>query len=167
MFVRRREQWANKQGDYSPWWCYERKKEDRCDFLGGPVIKTARFRCRFDPCSGDCHLQTACMRAESFHSNPILCDPMDWSSPGSSVHKVKVKVDQSCLTLCNPLGLYHPWSSPGQDTGVGSLSFLQGIFPTQGSNPGLGFFTSWVTRAWHGQKKKEKEQGECDWKEQL
>ena len=29
------------------------------------------------------------------------------------------------------------WNSSGQNTGVGSLSFLQGIFPTQGSNPGL------------------------------
>ena len=30
-----------------------------------------------------------------------------------------------------------PWNSPGQNTRVGSLSLLQGIFPTQGSNPGL------------------------------
>ena len=36
-----------------------------------------------------------------------------------------------------PQGLYSPWNSPGQNTGVGSLSLLQGIFPTQGSNPGL------------------------------
>ena len=36
-----------------------------------------------------------------------------------------------------PHGLYSPWNSPGQKTGVGSLSVLQGIFPTQGSNPGL------------------------------
>ena len=36
-----------------------------------------------------------------------------------------------------PHGLYIPWNSPGQNTGVGSLSLLQGIFPTQGSNPGL------------------------------
>ena len=36
-----------------------------------------------------------------------------------------------------PCGLYSPQNSPGQNTGVGSLSFLQGIFPTQGSNPGL------------------------------
>ena len=36
-----------------------------------------------------------------------------------------------------PHGLYSPWNSPGQHTGVGSLSLLQGIFPTQGSNPGL------------------------------
>ena len=36
-----------------------------------------------------------------------------------------------------PRGLYSPWNSPGQNTGVGSLCLLQGIFPTQGSNPGL------------------------------
>ena len=34
-------------------------------------------------------------------------------------------------------GLYSSWNSPGQNTGVGSLSLLQGLFPTQGSNPGL------------------------------
>ena len=36
-----------------------------------------------------------------------------------------------------PHGMYSPWNSPGQNTGVGSLSLLRGIFPTQGSNPGL------------------------------
>ena len=36
-----------------------------------------------------------------------------------------------------PRGLYDPWNSPGQNTGVGSLSLFQGIFWTQGSNPGL------------------------------
>ena len=36
-----------------------------------------------------------------------------------------------------PHGLYSPWNSSGQNTGVGSLSLLQGIFPTQRSNPGL------------------------------
>ena len=44
-----------------------------------------------------------------------LCDPMDCSRPGSSVH-----VD-----------------SPGKSTGVRCHALLQGIFPTQGSNPGL------------------------------
>ena len=33
--------------------------------------------------------------------------------------------------------LYSSWNSPGQNTGVGSLSLLQGIFPTQGLNPRL------------------------------
>ena len=36
-----------------------------------------------------------------------------------------------------PHGLYSPWNSPDQNTGVGSLSLLQGVCPTQASNPGL------------------------------
>ena len=36
-----------------------------------------------------------------------------------------------------PRGLYSPWNSPGQNTELGNLSLLQGIFPTQGLNPGL------------------------------
>ena len=36
-----------------------------------------------------------------------------------------------------PHGLYSPWNSPGLNTGVSSLSFLQGIFPSQGLNSGL------------------------------
>ena len=36
-----------------------------------------------------------------------------------------------------PHGLFGPWNSPGQSTSVGSLSLLQGIFPMQGSDPGL------------------------------
>ena len=36
-----------------------------------------------------------------------------------------------------PHGPYSPWNSPSQDTGVGILSLFQGIFPTQGSNPGF------------------------------
>ena len=36
-----------------------------------------------------------------------------------------------------PHGLDSPLDSPDQNTGEGSLSLLQGIFPTQGSNPGL------------------------------
>ena len=46
---------------------------------------------------------------------------------------VKMKVAQSCPTLCNPWTM----NSLGQNTGMDSLSLLQGILPTQGSNPGL------------------------------
>ena len=50
-------------------------------------------------------------------------------------------------------GLYSPWNSPGQNTGVRSLSLLQGIFPTHESNHGLliagGFFTNWAIREAH------------------
>ena len=45
----------------------------------------------------------------------------------SHANKVKVKVSQLCPTLCNPI--YRSWNFPGQNTGVGSLSLLQGIFP--------------------------------------
>ena len=44
-----------------------------------------------------------------------LCDPMDGSPPGSSVHE----------------------DSPGKNTGVGYHALLQGILAIQGSNPGL------------------------------
>ena len=49
-------------------------------------------------------------------------------SPTSSM---KVKVTHLCPTL-PPHGPYSPWNSPGQNTEVGSLSLLQGIFTTQG-----------------------------------
>ena len=46
-----------------------------------------------------------------------------------------MKVTQLCLTLCNPMDC--PWNSLGQNTAVGRLSLLQGIFPTQESNQDL------------------------------
>ena len=48
-------------------------------------------------------------------SCPTLCDPMDYSLPGSSVHG----------------------DSPDKNTGVGCHPLLQGFFPIQGSNPSL------------------------------
>ena len=53
-------------------------------------------------------------------------------SPTARVHPYSIVSDS-----LQPHALYSPWNSPGQNTGVGSLSLLQGIFPTQGSNPGL------------------------------
>ena len=59
----------------------------------------------------------------------------------------KVKSEsESCSVLSDslqPQGLNSPWNSPGQNTRVGSCSFLQGIFPTQGLNPGLPH-CSWI-----------------------
>ena len=51
-------------------------------------------------------------------------------------------VTQSCLTLCDPMDCSPPdfsvhEDSPGRNTGVGCHGLLQGIFPIQGSNPGL------------------------------
>ena len=77
----------------------------------------------------------------------LFCNLMDCSTPGSSVHgtsQARIKVfgeeRESCAVVSDslqPHGLYSPWNSPSQNTGVHNLSLLQGIFPTQGSNPGL------------------------------
>ena len=52
-----------------------------------------------------------------------------------------------------PHGLYSPWNSPGQNTGVGNLSLLQGIFQfrdwTQVSHAAGRFFTSWDFSVMH------------------
>ena len=73
-------------------------------------------------------------------------EPASPSLPGRffTTEPLKVNVTQSYLTLCNPLDC--PWNSLGQNTGVGSLFLFQGVFPTQGLNPGPHtagrFFTS-------------------------
>ena len=61
------------------------------------------------------------------HLEILYVTNVSWKSASRSV------VSNSLLSH----GLYSPWNSPGQNTGVGSLSLLQGIFPTQESNPGL------------------------------
>ena len=76
----------------------------------------------------------------------------DWSNGAQHIHEIQwtkrtwlntymTKFEsESCSVISNslgPQGLYSPWNSPGKNAGVGSLSLLQGIFPTQGSNPGL------------------------------
>ena len=57
----------------------------------------------------------------------------DWSMDEATWSESRSVVSDSL----RPHGLYSPWNSPGHNTGVGSLSLLQGIFPTQGWNPGL------------------------------
>ena len=54
---------------------------------------------------------------------------------------MKVKSESEVAQLqphgLQPTKLLRPWDSPGKNTGVGCHFLLQGIFPTQGSNPGL------------------------------
>ena len=59
--------------------------------------------------------------AKSLQLCPTLFDPMDCSPPGSSIHG----------------------NSPGKNTGVGCHALLQGIFPTQWSNPCLLCLLNW------------------------
>ena len=54
---------------------------------------------------------------------------------------MEVSLAQSCLALqphgLKPASLLCPWNFSGKDTGVSCHDFLQGIFPTQGSNLSL------------------------------
>ena len=58
-----------------------------------------------------------CMHAKLLQSCLTLCNPMDYSPAGSSVHR----------------------DSPGKNTGAGSHAVLQGVFLTQGLNPYLSY----------------------------
>ena len=123
-----------------------------------------------------------CVHAKSLQSCPTLCNTMDHSLPGSSVHAIlqarilstipcpppgnptnpgiqpesltspalagrffissatqeAYLLDGSVVSdFSQPQGLCSPWNSPGQNTGVGSLSRLQQIFPTQEEDQGL------------------------------
>ena len=56
------------------------------------------------------------------------------------VNSTLIGSEWSCSVMSNslqPHGPYSQWNSPGQNTGMCSLSLLQGIFTTQVSNPGL------------------------------
>ena len=66
----------------------------------------------------------------------ILAWKIPWTEEPGRLESMGLQL----LSHVRPLwlhGLYSPWNSPGHDIGMGSLSLLQGIFPTQGSNPGL------------------------------
>ena len=60
-------------------------------------------------------MSSACVRAKFLQSCPTVCSSVD----------------------CSPTGLLCPWDSPGKNTEVGCRALLQGIFPTQGSDPSL------------------------------
>ena len=63
-----------------------------------------------------------------------------WSEPPRKSNKVFESENELLMSdSVQPHGLYSPWNSPGQNTGVDSLSFLQGIFPSPGDlpNPGI------------------------------
>ena len=97
------------------------------------------------------------------HSNPGVRQGRTWNEPGFQVHsflgqgkdrtgsQTQVQLSNPhCAVLSSsvmsdclwphglqPARLLCPWDSPGKNTGVGCHALLQGIFPSQGLNPGL------------------------------
>ena len=83
------------------------------------------------------HIESVILLLGVYHSDVLTHRQM--TSPGINMH---AKLLQSYLTLCYPVECSPPGSSvhgdsPGKNTGVSCYALLQGIFPAQGSNPGL------------------------------
>ena len=105
----------------------------------------ARLPCPWDSPGRDtgmsCHFLLQCMKVKSESEVSQLCptlsDPMDCSTPGSSVHgSFSALVSQLCTTLCNLMDLSLPGSSvqgdsPGKNIGVCCHPSSGGVFPTQ------------------------------------
>ena len=109
--------------------------------------------------------QQKCLHILWEHLKPFPSDPQSvWllikgcfarshsSSPGDSdvrkAHPCSLLTHGVCIVALvmsdslqprglEPAGHHCPWASLGENTGVGCHTLLQGIFPTQGSNPGL------------------------------
>ena len=89
-------------------------------------------------------------------SNPHLlhllhwqADPLPLLPPGKPSYTMHAKSLQLCLTLSDPTGLLCPWDSQGKSTGVGRRALLQGIFPSEGLNPGLSCLLQWQHVLYH------------------
>ena len=70
------------------------------------------------------------------HSSVLAWRIPGTGKPGGLLSVGSHRVGHDWSDLAAAAGLYSPWNSPGQNTGVGSLSLLQGVFPTQISNSG-------------------------------
>jgi len=78
------------------------------------------------PSYGPGNIQSQVSQVESSTKGHQVRSEVKWSESHSVVSD-----------SLRPHGLYSLWNSLGQNTGMGSLSLLRGIFPTQGSNPSL------------------------------
>ena len=91
------------------------------------IVASSVFR--FQPC----HVLAVTLCRKITQSSEI-----QFAHPTKGMKKESESGSHSIMSdSLRPHGLYSSWNSPGQNTGMGSLSFLQGIFLTKGSNPGL------------------------------
>ena len=66
-----------------------------------------------------------------------------WWASGIYSRSVKSESPSVVSNYLWPHGLYSPWNSPGRNTGLGSLSLLHEMVPTQGSNPDV-LHCTWI-----------------------
>ena len=132
---------AERTLSFLPGWCH-------------PGKPTSFRRCR--ACSDSCLSKLTPHCSSVWEPNTslrlLMCCLRSWQQPHVEVsilplwklrlknEKVKESESESRSVVSDslqPHGLNSPQNSPGQNTGVGSRSLFQGIFPTQRSNPGL------------------------------
>ena len=122
---------------------------------GSTVIQTHTFHPRTSLAAPVLQVR---FRSKASHLGTLMLDLKDpwegiseWKQSGGVYGKVKMGTwgwtplclaAQSCPIICKPMNHHPPDSSvqgdsPGKNTGVGCHALLQGIFPTQGSNPSL------------------------------
>ena len=77
------------------------------------------------------------------HCRWILYHLSHQGSPKGRYEKCESESHSVMSNSLQPRGLYSPWNSPGWNTGVGSLSLLQQIFPSQELNRGL-LYCRWI-----------------------
>ena len=87
---------------------------------------------RWESSTGACVMRSATASAQIRSGHSVL-----WRGSRTSVFHHHSESHSVMSDSLQAHALCSPWHSPGQNTGVGSLSFLQWIFPAQGSNPGL------------------------------
>ena len=122
---------TEEPGGYSPQGGQEGDTPERLSARGGGF----RYRPR-SPL-----LRCPCPLSRDSGIPPVKTECVSWP-PDSGLSQVTCLVQQSesrsvVSDSLLPHGLYPPWSSPGQNTGVGSPSLLQGISPPEGLNLGL------------------------------
>ena len=118
--------------------CKKKKKRSTKKILKKKKNKTCRLPMQgswVQSLVGELRSQRLCGAAKKFFLKIPFCNSF-----------IQMLLSESLSVVSDylrPHGLYSPRNSPGQNTGVGSLSLFQGIFPTQESNPGLLHYT-WI-----------------------
>ena len=118
---------ASFQSHFYSWWADRiDSKTSMWDYPGGSGVQTPCFHCKTRVWSliKEFKILHATWCGQKQKCSMRMCI---WQSESRSVMSDSLR----------PQGLYSPRNSPGQNTGAGGLSLLQGILPTQGSKPGL------------------------------
>ena len=70
--------------------------------------------------------------------NSFLLYTLNWYNGVNKLYNNRIRRSETCSVVSDslqPHGLYNPWNFPGQNTVVGSLSLLQGVFPSAPPSP--------------------------------